>query len=326
MSVRAFSLSLLVAVMAWSAAWPKGAANRRYYSGSDTVVAVPDVALETFAVEMRCALPGMKEGRGCSADWWGMETADGQWVALRGFNSDYGTLLDRRGLRISYGRRGEDGSRVATDSVDVYEGMELLRGHNTLAMEWIAPGSLTIYAGSREPRQVMTVEAAMPAGEVAVTGHGCRQMETVVTEWTVDDAAELITSWTIEELDERLAASTDPLEGMWRYFDRSTDDSRARIGGKHLIAVVADCQRGGYTVLYVDGAVTGSTLWRPMMMKGRLVASPFEQMWNVVWYDATAAAVDDDEAYARLSMPEGILTVEFPLYRSRIRFVKDNGL
>ena len=73
--------------------------ERRYYAADDTVVAVPE-AVSAFVVEMRAALPDMKEGRGPSADCWGMADASGQWALLHGFNSDYGSELDRRGLRL----------------------------------------------------------------------------------------------------------------------------------------------------------------------------------------------------------------------------------
>lgn len=46
-------------------------------------------------------------------------------------------------------------------------------------------------------------------------------------------------------------------------------------------------------------------------------------MWQIEWYDANGDLLDDNEAYATLSLPAGVLSVEFPLYRSRIRFAKD---
>ena len=60
-----------------------------------------------------------------------------------------------------------------------------------------------------------------------------------------------------------------------------------------------------------------------LCLKGRMTASRFEHMWQIEWYDANGDLLDDDEAYATLSLPAGVLSVEFPLYRSRIRFAKD---
>lgn len=304
--------------------------ERRYYAADDTVVAVPE-AVSAFVVEMRAALPDMKEGRGPSADCWGMADASGQWALLHGFNSDYGSELDRRGLRLIYGVTDASGRRAATDSVDIYSGVDAMRGFNTMSMEWRRNGAasgaddcrLNIYVGNDEPRLAMSVAAPMVAGPVSVIGFGRREVQTLMTEWSVNAREALFTGWTRDALDSRLASSVDPLEGFWSYFDRRTDDDRARLGGKYRLAVVGAGAPGCYDILYVDGAVTGADVWRAMMLKGRLTPARFEHMWRLDWYDAMGIPLDDDESYATFSPVEGVLTLEFPIYRSRIRFAKD---
>lgn len=302
--------------------------SRRYYSPADTVVAVPSDA-SYFAIELRASLPGMKEGRGCSADWIGLTDESGQWVMLRGFNSDYGSELDRRGLRLVYGHTDNAGRRVAADSVDIYDGVNTMRGFNTLALEWSriesaqSEARLDIFVGSNRPRLAMSVGAPMPDGAVRISGYGSREVETLMTEWSVDPRDELFTGWTEESLAAHFSQSGDPVEGYWSYFDRRTDDDRARIGGKYRLAIVGNGSQGGYDILYADGAVTGAGIWRKAMLKGRMTATRFEHMWQIEWYDAMGLRLDDDEAYATLSLPAGVLSVEFPLYRSRVRFAKD---
>ena len=299
--------------------------SRRYYAAGDTVVCVPADA-SYFAVELRASLPGMKEGRGCSADRVGLTDGAGQWAMLCGFNSDYGSELDRRGLRLVYGHTDVGGRTVAIDSVDVYDDVNTMRGFNTLALEWSRTESgarLDMFVGSKQPRLVMSVAAPMPEEPVRISGHGRREVETLMTEWSKDPRDALFTGWTQEALDERFSHSTDAVEGYWSYFDRRTDDDRARIGGKYRLAIVGNGSPGGYDILYADGAVTGAGLWRKAMLKGRMTASRFEHMWQIEWYDANGDLLVDDEAYATLSLPAGVLSVEFPLYRSRIRFAKD---
>ena len=55
-----------------------------------------------------------------------------------------------------------------------------------------------------------------------------------------------------------LSHSTDAVEGYWSYFDRRTDDDRARIGGKYRLAIVGNGSPGGYDIPHADGAVTGA--------------------------------------------------------------------
>lgn len=299
--------------------------ERRYYSEGDTAAIEVPPGAAMFAVEMRAALTQAKEGMGCSADRWGIEDAAGRWAMVVGFNSDYGSLTDRRGLRVYYGHKDRSGQRVATDSVDLYDGVNALRGFNTLAMEWNSGegGRLDIFVGSDEARLAMSLAAPMPVGPLRVVGHGRRTVETLVTEWSIDAREALMSGWTAETLAAHLSATTDPVEGYWSYLDRRTDDDRARLGGKYRLAIVRSDASGCYDLLYMGGAVTGADRWLPLMVKGRLVPSRFELMWQLTWYDAVAVALDDDEAYATLSTAEGVLTLEFPIYRSRLRFAKD---
>ena len=299
--------------------------DRRYYPVEASEVEIP-AAVSDFTMEVRASLPRVKEGRGLSGDWWGVAGADGRWIALRGFNSDYGSVLDRRGLRLSYGYTADDSRRVAIDSVDLFDGVDLLRGFNTLALEWHRAidgepsDRLDIYVGRDEPALAMSVNAPMPQERLHMVGDGERVVETLMTEWCVDARDALFSGWTDEALEARLDAPLDNMEGRWDYLDRNTDDARARLGGKYRLAIVCSDRPDCYDMLYLGGADTAT--WRPMMLKGRLLPSRFEHMWEVEWYDAIGVLLDDDEAYATLSVQEGVLTVEFPFYRSRIRFAK----
>jgi hypothetical protein len=322
------SILILAAMQAVLACAAVSRTVRHYYSVTDSVVSIPGDA-STFAVELRVAMPGVKEGRGESRDRWYVATADGQWLTVCGFNSNYGAIDDRRGVRLRYGLTDARGVRVAVDSVDVFDHVDALRGFNTLAMEWRAESHdaqqcrLDVLFGDNMPRTLMSVAAPMPVDALTLSSVGRRDVETLMTEVYTAPGNALLTPWSMESLKAHFAATADPLEGFWTYFDRRNDDNRLRLGGKYRLAIVAGSVTGEYDVIYIDGAVTGSDLWHPMMLKAHLTPARYETMWQTTWYDALGEPLDDDEAYATLSTDEGILTLEFPQYNSRIRLSKD---
>ncbi len=56
------------------------------------------------------------------------------------------------------------------------------------------------------------------------------------------------------------------------------------------------------------------------MLKGKLIPTLFEGHYDLVWYDGKMQRMDSDIS---ASMEQGvILTLNFPLYRSKLRFSK----
>ena len=244
--------------------------SRRYYAAGDTVVCVPADA-SYFAVELRASLPGMKEGRDVRPTVWASPTGPDSGPCFADSIPTMVPSLTAAGCGFVYGHTDVGGRTVAIDSVDVYDDVNTMRGFNTLALEWSRTESgarLDMFVGSKQPRLVMSVAAPMPEEPVRISGHGRREVETLMTEWSKDPRDALFTGWTQEALDERFSHSTDAVEGYWSYFDRRTDDDRARIGGKYRLAIVGNGSPGGYDILYADGAVTGAGLWRKAMLKG----------------------------------------------------------
>lgn len=128
------------------------------------------------------------------------------------------------------------------------------------------------------------------------------------------------TKYTKEMLDSIFSQSTDLNEGYWSYYDRKTDNQRLKLGGKYKIAIVKN-NKGGYDLLYVDGAIVNPDYWKPYMLKGKMEETPFIDQFNIKWIDSNKEIIDD-EAYAIFS--DNLFSIKLPIHKSEIRFYKIN--
>ena len=170
--------------------------------------------------------------------------------------------------------------------------------------------------------QVLEASIARPTGLVQVgylVGPGARvAIERAVLTIGNEKQAEATATWTLEELDRYLENSSDPVEGYWKYLDRDMEDKWLRLGGRYTLAVV---QAGdGYDLIYVSGAQVMKQQWQPGMAKGHISKTAFTGNYDLVWTDATMEALGED-AYATVENGV-ILTLNFPVYKSQVRFAK----
>lgn len=119
-----------------------------------------------------------------------------------------------------------------------------------------------------------------------------------------------------EDLMAYLDRSSDSMEGIWGVFDLMLEDDRLRMGGDYLLALVKSDT--GYDILYMGGAVKNPSSWSPGILKGRLVASPFEGIYNVEWIDVTGKTVEGIKAQS----DNGLLRLVFPDDSSELRLRK----
>ena len=147
-------------------------------------------------------------------------------------------------------------------------------------------------------------------------------IESVVVESWPDYSSLLATDYTEQSIVDHALLTGDPLEGIWTYFDRDTDDSRARLGGRYRLGVIRDDATGEYLIIYLGGAVVNPDGWRAGMIKGRLFATPFVDQYTLQWYDSTMEQVDIDvDAYATLDN-SALLAFAFPLYKTSFRLAR----
>lgn len=238
-------------------------------------------------------------------------------------SAPFDDITDQRSMRVTITQNsGMDVTELA--STTLTSNVSLEDDFNTLSVD-VDEHSVRVAIGKEELQQVLEAPVTRPEGIVWVgylVGPGASvAIERAVL--TIGNEEQVITStpWTHEALDQYLSASTDPVEGYWRYLDRDMQDEWLRLGGRYTLAVVrAD---DGYDLIYIDGAQVKKSQWQPGMLKGHIKRTAFTGNYDLMWIDATMEPIDKD-AYAAIE--NGIiLTLQFPVYKSQVRLAKITG-
>lgn len=119
--------------------------------------------------------------------------------------------------------------------------------------------------------------------------------------------------------------SSDPMEGEWEIFDRMLDDDELRMGGSYRLACIKS--KNGYDLVYIDGAVKNSGLWKPGMLKASFTSTSFPNVYDVKWSDPSGSVIDS-EIKAQFNAPD-VINLQFPDHNSsslRLRKIKTNKL
>ena len=235
-------------------------------------------------------------------------------------SAPYDDITDERSMRVSL-MQYQDGDVTEVASTTVSKGVSLEDDLNTLCAD-VDERGVRISIGKEELQTVLEASIVRPVGAVQVgylVGSGSRvAIERAVLTIEREDQVAPSTLWTLEALDEYLANSIDPVEGYWCYLDRDMEEKWLRIGGRYTLAVVrAD---DGYDLIYIDGAQVKKSLWNPGMLKGHMVKTVFSGNYDLTWIDATMEPISED-AYATIENGV-ILTFNFPVFKSQVRFAK----
>lgn len=119
----------------------------------------------------------------------------------------------------------------------------------------------------------------------------------------------------------RLERSADPMEGYWSELDRSLEENMLRPGGDYKLVALAD-GRGGYEMLYLEGARAGAGAWKPGMLKVKLLATSLPGVYDCMWYDASGRPLSRD-VKAQLGADGRTLTISFPYQNSSVRLIRE---
>lgn len=122
----------------------------------------------------------------------------------------------------------------------------------------------------------------------------------------------------LASLNEYLLSSENTLERVWRYLDRDTDSRLLNLGGDYSLATVRKAD-GSYDILYIGGARVNRKYWKPLMLKGRLMPTPFINHYDLMWYDAYGRLIDR-EVSADIENGGSILKLNLPLQGGTVRF------
>ncbi len=214
-----------------------------------------------------------------------------------------------------------EGTELA--SATVAQGVDPYRGKN--AWRIVCAGSQwNLFGGNREynhilsfesnhiPSSVPTIEAE-PSGGISVTEFS---FEPPAIYMSGSSEADVFLA-----LGESLGKRTE-LAGIYSMLDYDFDDSYARPGGAYRLAIVFDEEQHEYQIIYMGGASVNPTLWTPGMKKGRLMPTPFANLFAVEWCDAEGSMMTHD-IQAEFDPLAATLSFKFPYQNSTFRFRKE---
>lgn len=295
--------------------------------GETISLPVPDDG--SVLVETVGALKSNGSRQGLSGNAWGVtwytDAADTCRLVMSWGNTDFGTISDRRFVRLQLLINGE-----ICYSEDVFEGIDLYKGANFLKLLIADDGDISWNAGSRglavNGTAHLNNKLSRSNGiEIFTIGSDLNIMQTDVSSYNRSPAL-IETSYTTRSFFPEDADIQSSAEGVWLFLDRDNDPKWARPGGRYELGIrKSDTNPTVLDIIYLDGAVTNAGRWKPGMIKGHLTATPFKGHYNMEWTDSLFDTLDaTDECSASLSSDGAILTLNFPLDHASMRFYRNN--
>ncbi len=214
-----------------------------------------------------------------------------------------------------------DGLELA--SVIVSQGVDTYRGKN--AWRIIQIGSQwNVFAGNREYNHILSFDfPSHPVGNPEILSP---QLESIsVSDYCFDMPSVDFSASNVADVFLALVESDgkrNDLPGIYSMLDFDFDDTYARSGGSYRLAVVSEEDSECFDLIYLDGAKVNSSLWSPGMKKGRLVPTPFANIFDLEWYDAEGSLMSHD-IQAEFDPLALSLTLKFPYQNSTLRFRKE---
>lgn len=267
--------------------------------------------------ECRCAVLDNKNGREKSWHVSWLDRAGQQCdVAVSWGNTAFGTDYDTRYLSVT---ASISDSIVAHSRIS--DRVDLTGGYNSLELR-LCESNSAISIGNKVMSHICDLpEVSLPQKQIAIGSKDKLDISEVRIESVYDRRPSLCTDWTLDSLKSHIALSDDKAEGFWTYLDRENDPDLATLGGRYTLATVKSGD--GYDIIYVDGSKINPDLWECGKIKGHLSPTIFKNHYNLVWYDAEMSKLDaDDETFASLDDNMVLLTLNFPLLSSKMRFSK----
>lgn len=280
-------------------------------------------SLQQLTLDLRLAMHDVSERRGMANAYWGMDLIAGDdtlTLTVRFANSDFGDILDRRETLLTLSA----GERVVAKATSG-DFASSSGAYNDLLLRVIPErGEISVSGGADRQVELLTAEIGFVPQSLILWSRGKMELSSAVVEKLLDPQQELQTDHSLEELKTRLRTSTDPIEGFWEYLDRENDPRYARMGGRYLLATIRKDEEPGYDIVYLDGAETWRERWKPGMIKGSLTPTIFENHFDLQWLDSEFQLISRD-IHADVT-DRAILTLSFPLLKTRLRFSKAVGL
>lgn len=238
-------------------------------------------------------------------------------VELSWRNTNYGDFTDERQaiLRIGKCVNGND-SIVIKKIFD--KKVNMSTGYNTIVVEGNEE-RFKVYVGAERLNPVgELIDKSNLKGSCGIISSVKTNILKFIVETAPNIKLSLKTSFNEDALNEKFSNNKQVNEGFWSYLDRNNDAKYAIVGGRYRFALVKD--KDDYLLIYMSGAQTNQKNWIQGMIKGRLKSTIFQNHYDLIWYDSMFDIIDAD-AYA--TIVDSILTLEFPICKTQIRFYKE---
>lgn len=289
-------------------------------------ISVPTLPGAAWHVESRLALADLRERAGFSAGNTEMSVlsagGDTLRIKLRWGNTAFGDFTDRRYTLLTVQTGDSTLYRGEVDGFSSASGQ-----YNTIAATFDPDrGYLSVSGGARRSKTLFTMPLTKRFDPVTVllSAGGKGLLSVFAAETTRRYGHEKERRYAdVDSLLAHVLTSSDSIEGVWEYLDRTNDPQYARPGGRYTLATVAN-DDGGYDIVYINGAAVYSDSWKPGMLKGRLRPTIFIDHFDLEWIDSEFKPMTED---VHASVTDGsILTLSFPLYKSELRFSRRRRL
>ena len=304
--------------------------SAEYFNIKDIIIPADSIYLKkqgssisNISIQARFAVAQNKERNGDSKAKsrivWNYQSQQNYcFVELYWRNTNYGDILDERQAIIRIGKRTNDKDSIITTKI-FDKKVNLSTGYNTIVVEGNEE-KFKIYVGSERLYPIgEIIERSSLIGSCGIASTVKTKMLKFIVETTPNIKNSLRTSFNESNLKIRFQNNQQLNEGFWSYLDKNNDASFAIIGGRYRFALVKD--NDDYLLVYLSGAQTNQKNWENGMIKGRLKPTIFQNHYDLIWYDSMFEVIDMD---AYVIIDNSILTIEFPIYKTQIRFFKES--
>lgn len=280
-----------------------------------------DNNIASVSIEARVKVLQNRERNGLSKSSWQLlwnyqSPNDYNYVELTWNNTNYGDILDIRQCVINI-VEVNNGNHNCLKSVSLERGVNLSTGFNSILLE-VEKTKYNVFVGEDNLKYLGSFPIDSIVGECGLSTSVNSFVSYFVIDAEKDIAKTLVTSNNAQTLRLKFESTTSLVEGFWSYLDRDNNPDWARLGGRYRLALVQDGD--DYIIIYIGGAETNKKNWHEGMIKGRLKSTIFQNHYDLEWYDSMFDLICED-AYA--SIENSILTLEFPILKTQIRFFKE---
>lgn len=279
---------------------------------------------EYLFLDMNISLSNNGDGHGMSKSEWGItwshKNDDYYKIMFRCGNTDYGDLLDTRFMNIEV-THIKSGKTDIIKRFRITEDFDMYNGCNRVTLE-IYKNEIRLFGGNKDIVHIGSLKiGSSPGGVFTIFSKNTNlKVQPIAGEYGINKVEKLSSKYQNETvLDSSIIKSKNPLVGYWKYLDRNNNPDMARLGGYYRLAIVEE--NGEFLILYISNAEVNKTFWQSGMIKGRLTPTIFKDHYDVVWYDAEMLEINK-EVHASV-INNVILSIEFPLYKTTLRFSKE---